>query len=221
MIYTLLYREVKLALRAGLSLMTSLVFILLFITLFAIGVDGNMRALSSFGTTLIWCAYLFAALLSAGRIFHTDYEDATLEQILLAGVSPYHIIISKALSFMIITLIPLLLALIIAMIWLGLEQDMIIGLYTSLIIATPAITAYVVLCSAFLMGAERSGFLIIILAMPFLIPILIFALAGAQSFASHGIFSVELRALLGLDFIGIAIALPASAHTLKTYLEAS
>ena len=79
-------RDLKLALRSRAELGVQLLFYVIVVALFPLGVDARTHLLAAMGPGVLWVAALLASLLSLPRLFATDFADGTLEQIAL---SPY------------------------------------------------------------------------------------------------------------------------------------
>ena len=83
----LLLRDVELALREGGAIGTALGFYLVVVAITPLGLGPDLNLLSRIAPGMLWVALLLAALLSADRIFHNDYEDGALD-VLITGPLP-------------------------------------------------------------------------------------------------------------------------------------
>lgn len=228
-VLALIKRDVKLAARSGGAWAFGLVFMIFFLALCALALGGQSSALKPLAIALVWLAVLFAAQLSMAQIFKDDMEDGSLAQFQLAGLSYFAVAGTKMMSFTLIYLGPLVLAVPLASALLGANMAVIGGLCASLIAGLPAVAAYITISGALLCGRNSGGFLAIILTAPLLIPTLIFGIAAAQGFADHAptdvnsvisaLTALEFRILTGLSLISVAIGLPASAAALAANME--
>ena len=82
----LLRRDIALAFREGGAIGTALGFYLMVVALTPLGLGPDLNLLSRIAPGMLWIALLLAALLSADRIFHNDYEDGALD-VLTTGTS--------------------------------------------------------------------------------------------------------------------------------------
>ncbi len=219
MIAALIARDIKLAWRSGGAWLLGVMFFVLFITFCVIAVGAQPEQLHALGPGFIWLALLFATLLSFGDIFSEDLADGTLEQLILAGMSPLAISAAKAVAFIVLSLGPVFILLPIIGVMLGLSVPQLAGLALSVIFAAPALAAYGVMAGALMARRGKGGFLIILISAPFLIPVLIFGLAAVDSGARFGIGAYEFRALAGLSLIALAVGLPAAAAALSANIE--
>ena len=76
-----LRRDLRLALRSKAELGVQLLFYIVVVTLFPLGVGADPPLLRALGPGVLWVAALLASLLSLPRLFAADFADGTLEQI--------------------------------------------------------------------------------------------------------------------------------------------
>lgn len=219
MIAAIIKRDLTLALRSGGAWLHGLFFFAVFITLCVMALGGSLNVIRPFAPALIWLAVIFSAMLSFPAIFQEDYQDGNLAQLKLSGVSLIRLCMAKAISFTLLSIVPLLIAIPFAALVFDMSSQIIIATLLSLLIAAPALTLYGVLSSAIMAGRRGGGFLIVLMTTPFLIPVLIVGLGATESFVQHGLAAVEFRALIGLSLIAIAVGLPAAAAALNANLE--
>ena len=74
----LLRRDFLLAYRRRAELLQPLVFLLVVVTLFPLGVGPSPQLLANIAPGVIWVTALLAVLLSLERLFLADYEDGAL-----------------------------------------------------------------------------------------------------------------------------------------------
>ena len=79
-----LVRDLTLLLRRRGEVLNPLVFFALVITLFPLAISPDPELLAVIAPGLLWVAALLAALLSLDSLFRSDYDDGSLEQLLLA-----------------------------------------------------------------------------------------------------------------------------------------
>lgn len=215
MIQALVMRDMILTLRTGAAWLMGLVFFSLFLTLCALALGGAQGLASEFMSSLIWLALILSATLSFAQIFEQDYMDGTLEQISLTGISYMTLCIAKTLSFALAALLPLWCAIPLAALVFDISAPDLGRILVATALALPAIAAYGVFASAITVTRRMSGIWLILISLPFLIPVLIFGISAVNADGFH----VALRALAGLSLISCAIGLPAAASALKTAYE--
>ena len=75
----IIFRDLRLALRQGLDAVMVLMFFVITVTLFPLGVGPEPNLLARMGPGVIWVAALLSSMLSLDRLFQHDYEDGSLE----------------------------------------------------------------------------------------------------------------------------------------------
>ena len=215
----LLWRDLRVLFRNPQSWLMGIIFFLLFMSLFAIALNGDTNKMQDMGAAIIWLAAIFSLLLNFGNIFQNDVNNGNFEQLYLSGLSTVSIVISKVLASFITSIVPLLIAIPIASISYHLSSTEMAGILLSLLIGAPAIISYGVLAGAMLAGQKNAGFLVILITLPFMVPIVIFALSGIQAYSSMGLWNLQFQALFGISLIALAIAIPAASAALSAYLD--
>jgi len=219
MMRAIIKRDLTLAWRSGGTWLFGLFFFVLFIALCAIAMGGSLNIMRPLAPALIWLSIIFSALLSFSSIFQTDYEDGNLAQFKISGQNMLSLCIAKAVSFFLISILPLMIATPFAALLFDMPNDMLGATLLSLLLASPALVIYGVFCSAILAGRQGGGFLIVLITAPFIIPLLIFGIGAINGYQSSGILALEFRVLMGLSLISIAVGLPAASAALKANLE--
>ena len=85
----ILKRDLTLAYRKKSDLFNPLIFFLMVASLFPLGVSPEGTFLAQIAPGVVWVAALLATLLSMDSLFRSDYEDGTLEQILLSPTTSF------------------------------------------------------------------------------------------------------------------------------------
>jgi heme exporter protein B len=177
----LLTRDVKLAFREGGAIGTALGFYLMVIAIAPLGLGPDLNVLARIAPGLLWVALLLAALLSAGRIFHNDYEDGTLD-ILATGTLPLSLIAAvKSFAHWITTGIPLALLSPLLGLLLNLPQQASPFLVLAMLAGTPAVSFVAAIGASLTLGLKRSGLLLALIVLPLYVPVLIFGVATASA----------------------------------------
>ncbi len=219
MIGSLIERDVKLALRSGGAFLHSLLFFILFIMLSAVALGGEAAQLRPLAPALIWLAIILSLLLSFERLFGADYEDGTLEQLTLSGAPLLTIVIAKLIAHWLLIMVPLLILLPIGGYSLGLTGPALAGLFNAALIGSPALIIYGGFASACMIGYRGAALIIIVLTVPLILPVLIFALEAVDSFAEQSMLSPAFKMLIGINLISAGLGIPAIAGALKANLD--
>ena len=104
---TILKRDLTLSLRRKSDLAQVIFFFAVVVTLVPLGVGAETNILRSIAPGVVWVAALLAALLSLPRMFATDHEDGTLEQMLVAAEPVPVIVVAKVAAHWIVTGVPM------------------------------------------------------------------------------------------------------------------
>lgn len=215
----LIWRDLRLALRSKNLWLQSLLFFIIFIAVSGIAMGGDNVSMRQFATALIWLALIFALLLSFENMFRDDFEDGSLDQLKTSNMSGTSYVIAKSISHWISVIVPLLIALPVVTLLLGLSFSAFAGLLYSILFASPALIVLGAFCGACLVGDRNGSLLVILLAIPLFVPLIIFGTTAADSYSASGWNAVEFKALIGLSLISGAIGIPASAAALDAVHE--
>ena len=105
---TLLKRDLKLAVRYGLDSFMVVAFFVLVVILFPLAVGPEQAILGRIGSGVIWGAALLSAMLSMDRLFQQDYEDGSLDLLVLSPLALELLVLSKTLAHWMSTGLPLI-----------------------------------------------------------------------------------------------------------------
>ncbi len=191
-----LKRDLTLMLRRRGEVLNPLVFFALVITLFPIGISPDPELLAAIAPGLLWVAALLAALLSLDSLFRSDYEDGSLEQLLLAPQPLAALGLAKVAVHWLLTGLPLALMAPVLGIMLSLPAGSYAVLALSLAVGTASLSLIGAIGAALTVGLARGGVLLSLLVLPLYIPILIFG-AGAVQAAIMGDGVMAHLAILG------------------------
>ena len=216
----LLARDVRLAWREGGAIGTALGFYLVVIVITPLGLGPDLNLLARIAPGMLWLALLLAALLSADRIFHNDYEDGALD-VLTTGPLPLPLVAAiKSLAHWLTTVVPL--ALLVPLLGLLLNLPLAASplLVLAMLVGTPAVSFIAAIGASLTLGLRRSGLLLALLVLPFYVPVLIFGVATAST-AITGPASPwpPLLMLCALSLAAIVLAPIAAAAALRTALR--
>ena len=179
-------RELSLSLRHSADTLAALLFFLLSAALFPLAIGPAPEILGRIAPGIVWVCALLAALLPLDRLFGADFEDGSLDQLLLCGLPPAAIALAKATAHWLLTGLPLMLAAAPLAIMLRLPTTALPALLTGLLPGTMLLSLFGATAAAIVLGARRGGVLLPLLALPLETPVLIFGVAAADA-ASAGL----------------------------------
>lgn len=210
-----LKRELQLALRRRSDLVNPLIFFLMVATLFPLGVSPEPTLLATLAPGVVWVAALLSTLLAMDSLFRSDFEDGSLEQILLSPQPLFIVVLGKVIAHWMMTGLPLTLMAPLIAVMLFLPAEGMSGLMMSLLIGTPTLSLVGAIGAALTVGLRKGGVLISLLVLPLYIPVLIFGTAAVEA-AVTGLPLAGHLALLGaLLALGVALAPLAIAAALR------
>jgi heme exporter protein B len=212
-------RDLLLAMRRRADVLTTLVFFVMVVSLFPLGVGPEPEMLRKMASGVVWVAALLASMLSLPRMFSADYLDGTLEQMLLAPQSLTALVLGKIVAHWMLSGLPLVL---IAPV-LGLQFDMspqaLWMLILALLLGTPILSMIGAIGAALTLGLRGGGVLVSLLVLPLCIPVLIFG-AGAVEAVTSGMSAVSNLSLLGAFMLFALVFTPfVAAQALRISME--
>jgi heme exporter protein B len=175
----ILGREVRLSLRHGADTVAVLLFFVLAAGLFPLAVGPEPVLLGRLAPGTIWVCALLAALLPLDRLFGADFEDGSLDQLLLSGLPPSLMALAKAAAHWLTTGLPLLVVAGPVAIMLRMPPSALGPLLLGLLPGTLTLSLLGTVGAALVIGARRGGVLLPLLVLPLATPVLIFGAAAA------------------------------------------
>jgi heme exporter protein B len=158
-------------------------------------------------------------MLSLGRIFGNDYQDGTLEQLLLTPQPLYLVVLGKVLAQWLVSEVPLVLIAPLIGVQFDVAPKTLWILFVSLLIGTPILSLIGAIGAALTLGLRGGGVLIALLILPLYIPVLIFG-AGAVDASISGMSPQANLYLLGAFLMVSLVFAPwATAAALRISLE--
>jgi len=200
----LMARDLRLVWRRPGDVAVVLAFFVVATVLFPLGIGPEANILARIAAGVLWCAALFAALLSLDRLFATDYEDGTLDLLLLAPWPLELAALAKCAAHWIVTGLPLAVLAPLLGVAFGLDAPALVVLGTTLLVGTPTLSLVGGLAAALTLGARRSGALLALLALPLCVPTLIFGASAVETIATGEGFAVHLAILAALALFSLA-----------------
>jgi heme exporter protein B len=215
----LLWRDVTLAWRRRSDVFGTLIFFVLVVTLFPLGVGPDTALLRTIAPGVVWVAALLAAMLSLARLFTEDHADGTLEQMLLAPQPLWLVVGAKVLAQWLVSAVPLILVAPFVAVQFGLRFEAPMVLTMSLLLGTPVILLVGAIGAGLTLGLRGAGSLTSLLVMPLCIPTLVFGAGAVQAVVVPGAAEASLRLLAALLILAVLFAPWAAAAALRTSLE--
>jgi heme exporter protein B len=206
----LLLRDLRLALRSRHELANPLIFFVLVVSLFPLAITPTAERLQEIAPGVIWVSALLAVLLSLDRLFKQDYEDGSLDQLMLSPNPLVILVLAKVCAHWLLTGLPLVLMAPLLATLMSVPDAALQALLYSLLLGTPVLSLIGAIGVSLTVAVNRGGVLLSLIVLPLYIPILIFG-ANAIDVASDGM-SVRGQLL----FLGAVLALAVSLAPIAT-----
>ena len=190
-------------------------FFVLAVVLFPLGAGPEPGILSRIGAGIIWVSALLAAMLSMDRLFQSDFEDGSLELLVVSPAPLEIIVLAKAAAHWLTTGLPLIAASPLLGLLLNLEAEGIAVMLASLALGTPALSLVGAIGAALVLGARRGGVLISLLILPLFIPILIFGAGAVDAALLELTYRPQLMVLGALLLLAAALGPWAAAAAVR------
>ena len=215
----LVWRDLILAWRRRADVLATVFFFVIVVSLFPLGIGPEREILRAIAPGVVWVAALLASMLSLGRIFGNDYQDGTLEQLLLTPQSTYLIVLGKILAQWLVSEVPLVIIAPLLGLQFGLAQNSLAIMVVSLLLGTPVLSLIGSIGAALTLGLRAANVLVALLVLPLYIPVLIFG-TGAVQASIGGLSSQPYLFLLGATLVVTLVFAPwATSAALKISVE--
>ena len=212
-------RDLRVVLRRRADVAAALMFFVIVVSLFPLGVGPEPRLLRTMAPGVVWVAALLASMLSLARLFTDDHHDGTLEQLLLGATPLPLLVLAKMAAHWLTTGLPLALISPLLALQFGLAPDAIFVLSASLLLGTPLLSLVGGIGAALTVGVRGAGVLLSLLVLPLVVPVLIFG-AGAVVASESGLATSPYFSLLGAMLsLALFLAPLATAAALRIATE--
>lgn len=203
----LLRRDVLLGYRRRADLANPLLFFLMVIVLFPLGLGPEPARLAAIAPGVLWVVALLASLLATETLFRSDFDDGSLEQQLLAPASLYAGVLGRALAHWLLTGLPLTLISPVLALLLNLAPQALWALLISLALGSGVFSLIGAIGAALTVGLRRGGLLLALIVLPLYVPVLIFG-SSAVSAAAEGAPWLPQVALIGAQLVAAVVMAP-------------
>lgn len=219
MLTAIIRRDLLLAYRRRSDVLTTLFFFIIVVSLFPLGVGPEMKTLRVIAPGVVWVAALLASMLSLNRLFAADYQDGTLEQMLLAPQPLALIVMGKIVAHWLVSGLPLALMAPALGMQFDLPPEALGILFLALLLGTPILSLIGAIGAALTLGLRGGGVLLSLLVLPLYVPALIFG-AGAVEAYIAGVSPEAHLSLLGALLIVTGLTAPwVTAVALRISME--
>ncbi|MBT6094237.1 MAG: heme exporter protein CcmB [Rhodospirillaceae bacterium] len=212
-------RDLRLAMRQGMDSLMVVMFFVLAVVLFPFGVGPEPNVLARISAGVIWVSALLASMLSLERLFQADFDDGSLELLIMQPLALELTVAAKVTAHWLTTGLPLIIAAPLLAVLMNMDGGGFGVLVLTLGIGTPALSLIGAIGAALILGARRGGVLLSLLILPLYIPILIFGVSAVDAALNGLAWRAHLLILSGLLVGVLPLSLWASAAALRQALR--
>lgn len=218
--WCVLTRDLTLALRRRTDVLTTLFFFMIVVSLFPLGVGTERQVLQILGPGVVWVAALLASMLALERLFSADYDDGTLEQMLLTSQPLSLLVLAKITAHWLLTGLPLVLIAPLVGMQYHLSDTAIGVMMLALLLGTPILSLIGAIGAALTLGLRGGGILLSLLILPLYIPVLVYGSGAVEVSVIDLSDTLPYLALLGSFLLVALIFAPvAAAAALRISVE--
>ena len=214
-----LRRDLSLALRRKNEVMTSVFFFVVVAALFPLGIGPEMNTLRLIAPGVLWVGALLASMLSLGRLFASDHQDGTLEQMVLSSASLPGLVGAKILAHWLLSGLPLVVLSPVLALQFDLNAQAIEVLMATLLLGTPLLSLIGAVGAALTLGVRGADVLLSLLVLPLYVPALVFGAGAVQSQTAGLGASAHLSILAAMLLVAAVFSPWACASALRIALE--
>ena len=210
-----LKRDLLIAYKRKNDIVNPFMFFLIVASLFPIGISPDPDRLAEIATGVLWISALLASLLAMDNLFRSDYEDGSLEQLLLSPHPLYFLVLAKNISHWLVSGLPVALVSPLIAYMLNLPSESYFTLFITLLIGTPVLSLLGSIGVALTVGLGSRGLILAVITLPMSVPILIAGTLTVEQ-TLNGAPLAGYLAILGAMLFGSASFAPlASAAALR------
>ena len=208
---SIIRRDLLLAWKRPGDVLNPLFFFAIVSTLFPLAVGPSAEQLSISGPGVLWVAALLAALLSLNSLYLSDFEDGSLEQIILSPQPLPLLALGKSVSHWLASGLPLVIVSPLIAMTFRMPVETVGVLMLTLALGTISLSLLGSIGAALTVGLNRGNALLSLLILPLAMPVLIFgartvSLAAADDAVAAGIYFLAAYCMLALSFAPFATA---------------
>ncbi|MBR7888665.1 heme exporter protein CcmB [Marinomonas sp. A79] len=201
--------------RSKQDVLNALLFFVIVVTLFPLGIDPSPAFLTPAAGGIVWCATVLALLMAIEGVFKEDYRDGSMEQWVVSGLSLSLLVLIKVMLQWGAVVLPLLVMTPLLGQMLFLPNDDLGVLMLTLLLGTPSIFLMGALGAALTVSLKQGAMLVMLLILPFYVPVIIFATSGLQAAQAGLPYSGFLAMLLAMSLLSLVVSPFLSAIAIK------
>ena len=207
-----LRRDLLIAYKRKNDLFNPFMFFVLVATLFPIGISPEPEVLGEISAGVLWISALLASLLAMDNLFRADFEDGSLELLMLSPHPLYFLVLAKNVAHWLVSGLPVVLVSPLIAYMLNFPEGAYLTLVLTLLLGTPVLSLLGSIGVALTVGLGSRGLILAVITLPMSVPVLI---AGTLTVSQ----TLEGASLSG--YLAIMGAMLVSAFTLAPLASAA
>ena len=214
-----LRRDLLIAYKRKNDLFNPFMFFVLVAALFPIGISPEPEALGEISAGVLWISALLASLLAMDNLFRADFEDGSLELLMLSPHPLYFLVLAKNIAHWLVSGLPVVLVSPLIAYMLNFPEGGYSTLVLTLLLGTPVLSLLGSIGVALTVGLGSRGLILAVITLPMSVPVLIAGtltvsqtLEGASLSGYLAIMGAMLVAALTLAPLASAAALRISVN---------
>ena len=217
---SIILRDMRVILNSNSRIFMPIVYLFLIITFFSISLEGTvLGGYDKILTQIIWLSCLLVSLLNIEIMFKDDYEDGTLDRIVINSDMLEICILAKVLSHWLFSILPLVIIAFLINFLLTGNLSVSITLFISLMIGSLTISLIGSIASSLTLSLKGNGLLLSTIVLPLDIPVLIFGTSAIYNLSIGLNYDSELLFMLLLLILFLVIAPFAASFGVKNSLD--
>ena len=217
---SIILRDMRVILNSNSRIFMPIIYLFLIITFFSISLEGTvLGGYDKILAQIIWLSCLLVSLLNIEIMFKDDYEDGTLDGIVINSDMLEICILAKVLSHWLFSILPLVIIAFLINFLLTGNLSVSITLFISLIIGSLTISLIGSIASSLTLSLKGNGLLLSTIVLPLDIPVLIFGTSAIYNSSIGLNYDSELLFMLLLLILFLVIAPFAASFGIKNSLD--
>jgi heme exporter protein B len=208
-------RDLLLAWKRPGDVLNPLFFFAMICTLFPLAVGPSAEQLEFSGPGVLWVAALLATLLSLNSLFLTDFEDGSLDQLLVSAQPLPVLALGKTLAHWLTSGLPLVLVSPILAITYRMPWSVVPVMMLTLLLGTISLSLLGSIGAALTVGLHRGTALLSLLILPLAMPVLLLGANTVSLAAGNDVYTTGIWALAAYAIASLSLAPYATAAALR------
>ena len=213
------YFDLKASIRYRSQWIHPIIFFVIVISLFCIGLGFEIDLLVKISPAVIWMVFLITSLSTIETLFRQEREEGILEHLLLSPVPLWWLLMAKSLVLWITSCLPLLIILPILGLFMQLSPQEISTLFFTLLLGSPALTWLGVLGASLTLSLNQSSIFLALLLLPLYVPLLILGESGVLNVMNSQSAVFQMALLGSISSLAITLAPHGAAAALKASMD--